>query len=125
MKKMLLFIIPFFLIACENINFNDSDLSYDKYNVEFIVSGECPFVSVCSSPINESCVNVYKLPSENHTIKYTANILSGTDAATYLRVIKNTNDESTVSIYLSVDGIFIDSVSTHDAYGEIFIKYSL
>lgn len=99
--------------------YQDESIGEYPHTAQFIVSGDCPVVTVKTNTIEEI---FYELDNGNDFIQ---DARCKDDGVLHLSVIKHTDDDSMIEAFLYVDGILVSHDSSPAPYAEITLQYDI
>lgn len=117
--KKILFIVSLFLLACDATTPLDEAPKLTTYGCRLTVTGDCPFISVDDK--------IYHgLYSSNDYLKdYNISVIENDVYKIIHRIEKHTNDTTTITATLEIDGAEVDTQTTSNQYGFISVSYTL
>jgi hypothetical protein len=120
MKNLLILIIPFLLFGCYSDTL-DNAYEYKPYNYTVTISGDCSFITIHNNTDTEDPGFIYNDLPINYIqtgIIYVRSDLD-TEPSIKRRVVKHTDDASTISMQIEIEGQATQNYSCSTAYCEI------
>lgn len=114
------FIIPLLFIACYS-DVKDNVYDYDYYNYTVTVSGDCSFITLHNTIDIEDPGFIYNALPTEYIQTGIISVRSDLETVPSIkrRIVKHTNDATTISMQIDIEGQAIQNYSCSTAYCEI------